>query len=44
MTNYYHCQMKKEEGRRNVAMEAFQVVEKSLKETKKKEENPQQLP
>ena len=28
--------MKEEEGRRNAAMEAFQVVEKSLKETKKK--------
>ena len=28
--------MKEEEGRRNAAVEAFQVVEKNLKETKKK--------
>ena len=28
--------MKEDEGWRNVAMEAFQVAEKSLKETKKK--------
>ena len=35
MTNYCHCQMKEEKGRRNAAREAFQVVEKSLKEMKK---------
>ena len=35
MTNYCHCQMKEEEGRCNVIVEAFQVVEKSLKETEK---------
>ena len=28
--------MKEEEGRRNATMEAFQVAEKSFKETKKK--------
>ena len=28
--------MKEEEGRRNAVMEAFQVAEKSFKETKKK--------
>ena len=38
MTNYCHCQMKEEEGRRNAAMEAFQVAEKSFKETKLLEE------
>ena len=36
MTNYCHRQMKEEEGLRNAAVEAFQVVEKNLKETKKK--------
>ena len=36
MTNYCHRQMKEEEGWRNAAMEAFQVAEKSFKETKKK--------
>ena len=36
MTNYYHRQMKEEEGQRNAAVEAFQVAKKSLKETKKK--------
>ena len=35
MTNYCHRQMKEEKGRRNAAREAFQVVEKSLKEMKK---------
>ena len=35
MTNYCHRQMKEEKGRCNAAMEAFQVVKKSLKETKK---------
>ena len=36
MTDYCHRQMKEEEGWRNAAVEAFQVVEKNLKETKKK--------
>ena len=36
MTNYCHRQMKEEEGRRNIAIKAFQVAEKSLKEMKKK--------
>ena len=35
MTDYCHRQMKEEEGWRNAAVEAFQVVEKNLKETKK---------
>ena len=35
MTNYCHRQLKEEESWCNAAVEAFQVVEKSLKETKK---------
>ena len=38
MTNYCHRQMKEEEGRHNAAVEAFQVAEKSFKETKLLEE------
>nr|XP_023912918.1 uncharacterized protein LOC112024527 [Quercus suber] len=36
MANSCHRQMKEEEGRRNTAMEAFQVAERSLQEMKKK--------
>ena len=36
MTNYCHQQMKEEEERRNDAMEAFNVVERSIQELKKK--------
>ena len=36
ITNYCHWQMKKEEGRRNVAEEAFNVAEKSIQELKNK--------
>ena len=36
MTNYYHSQMKEEEGRRIATVEAFQLANKSLQEHKKK--------
>ena len=36
MTNYYHSQMKEEEGRRIATIEAFQLANKSLQEHKKK--------
>ena len=36
ITNYYHRQMKEDEGRRNVAVKAFNVVKKSNQELKKK--------
>ena len=36
MTNYYHQQMKEEEGRRNATVEAFNVVERSIQELKKR--------
>ena len=34
ITNYYHRQMKEDEGRRNVAVKAFNVVKKSNQELK----------
>ena len=36
ITNYYHLQMKEEEGRRNATMEAFNLAEKRINEMKNK--------
>ena len=36
ITNFCHRGMKEEEGRRKAAMEAFNVVERSIQELKKK--------
>ena len=36
ITNYCHRQMKEEEGRRNVVVEAFNVAEKRIQELKSK--------
>ena len=36
ITNYYHWQTKEEKGRRNAAMKAFNVAERSIQELKKK--------
>ena len=36
ITNYYHRQMKEEEGRHNATIKAFNVAEKSIQELKNK--------
>ena len=36
ITNYCHRQMKEEKGRRNAAVEAFNVAERNIQELRKK--------